>query len=204
MASDENIGRNVRGLREALGLSQAQLAERVGGFGLVGIYPSTVAKIENGTRSLKLAEANAFSRALRCLEGDLTRATDVVLIENGVRGALHGLVGGFERAVLAHGGLLADLEVLRGNLREASEQGVTSPPVVRARAACNALTPEHVAEAFNLAAEPPAPSSADDEPPSGLEVIMERLDRASKTSAAMLYMDTVLVESERVFDVEHR
>lgn len=53
-------GQRVREFRQAAGLRQDQLAERVG-----GIHPSAIAKSELGIRTVRLADAVAFAAALR-------------------------------------------------------------------------------------------------------------------------------------------
>lgn len=58
------IGENVRRFREALGLSQAQLAQRLTDSGLEGFHPQTVLRVEKGTRPLRLAEALVVAEAL--------------------------------------------------------------------------------------------------------------------------------------------
>lgn len=57
MATDKQIGTNIRRLREAKGLSQADLAERLGD----GFHQQTVGKIETGARPLRLSEASQLS-----------------------------------------------------------------------------------------------------------------------------------------------
>lgn len=64
MTRDVKIGENVKALRVAAGLSQAQLAERMTAAGLEGIYPQTITRIEQGKRSLKLHEGIALARIL--------------------------------------------------------------------------------------------------------------------------------------------
>lgn len=54
---DRFIGRNVYRLREDKGLTQAVLADRVSEHGPLKMHQQTLAKIENGTRPMRLAEA---------------------------------------------------------------------------------------------------------------------------------------------------
>lgn len=61
---DANIGRNLRAAREGAGMSQSELARQVSALGLKGIHQTTIARIENGLRSLRAAEALAFVRVL--------------------------------------------------------------------------------------------------------------------------------------------
>jgi transcriptional regulator with XRE-family HTH domain len=63
-SADKTIGENVRRFREAQGLSQAQLAERLVDSGLAGFYPQTVLRVEKGTRPLRLAEAQVVAAVL--------------------------------------------------------------------------------------------------------------------------------------------
>jgi transcriptional regulator with XRE-family HTH domain len=64
METDETLGRNVRALREAAGLSQARLAEQMTDAGLAGFYPQTITKVEQGSRSLRFAEGLQLARLL--------------------------------------------------------------------------------------------------------------------------------------------
>lgn len=61
---DRRIGSLVRQFRDEAGLSQAQLATGMTDEGAEGIYPQTIMKIENGTRTLKYSEASAMARVL--------------------------------------------------------------------------------------------------------------------------------------------
>lgn len=61
---DANIGRNLRTAREARGISQAELARLVGEMGVPGFHQTTIARIENGARPLRAAEAIAVCRVL--------------------------------------------------------------------------------------------------------------------------------------------
>lgn len=80
MNDDVRIGKNVRLLREARGLSQAALAERMRNAGWKWSQP-TVAAIEKGERSLKFAEAiNLFSMPVLDVD-DLTKLLDVPHID---------------------------------------------------------------------------------------------------------------------------
>lgn len=71
------FGRRVRRARESAGLTQAQLAERMRGFGAT-LDPSMVAKIEAGIRPTNIAEAVALRGALgiqsvaQLIETDMT------------------------------------------------------------------------------------------------------------------------------------
>lgn len=68
--TDETIGRNVKVLRDLMGLSQAQLAEAITEAG-VPFYPQTVTKIEQGARSLKFIEGLELAKILGVEPGAL-------------------------------------------------------------------------------------------------------------------------------------
>ncbi|GIT80216.1 hypothetical protein LLS1_18850 [Leifsonia sp. LS1] len=61
---DASIARNVKLARERAGLSQSELAARLTSMGVGGFHQTTVARIESGTRVLRLAEALAIARLL--------------------------------------------------------------------------------------------------------------------------------------------
>lgn len=71
MANDETVedryGRNVRRFREERGVSQSELADRIGELG-ISLHPSAIAKIEArdaaSPRSVRLNEAQAIADAL--------------------------------------------------------------------------------------------------------------------------------------------
>lgn len=60
---DAVVGARVRQARARLGLTQGQVAERVGRHG-VRLHQTGIAKIESGERPLRLTEASAFSLVL--------------------------------------------------------------------------------------------------------------------------------------------
>lgn len=61
---DKQVGANVKRIREALGLSQAEVAARMTEDGLPGWYPQTCLKVEKGTRSLRFIEAGSLAAVL--------------------------------------------------------------------------------------------------------------------------------------------
>lgn len=63
MAEDMFV-RQMKRLRAARGLSQAELAERVAKLG-GNLYQQTIAKIESGQRAVRLQEADLIAQALR-------------------------------------------------------------------------------------------------------------------------------------------
>lgn len=68
--TDLTIGANVRRFRQAVAMSQAQLAEALSGYG-ISFSQQTVLKIEKGERPLKLSEAAAISKCLGIAVQDL-------------------------------------------------------------------------------------------------------------------------------------
>src|ERR1043166_20079 len=77
----ETFGQRLRGFRKASGLHQEELAARV------GLPTTAISKIENGTRDVTLAEAQAFSRVLHMDLGTLAGGP-----EEGLGSTLHRLV----------------------------------------------------------------------------------------------------------------
>lgn len=63
-AFERGIGRVIRAHRARLGWSQQELAERMTAGGFAGIIQTTVAKVEAGSRPLRLAEFVGFAHAL--------------------------------------------------------------------------------------------------------------------------------------------
>lgn len=61
---DGRFAAAVKELRERLGWSQAKLAEALKGKGLDGFHPTTVARLESGSRRVSLGEARAISQVL--------------------------------------------------------------------------------------------------------------------------------------------
>lgn len=83
MAGDDEVGKNIKAIREMAGMSQAQVAEDMAYDGWSGFYPQTILKIEKGVRSLKLVEAVALAGVLRCQVRDLFQPP--VTLENDLK-----------------------------------------------------------------------------------------------------------------------
>jgi len=62
--AEANFVANLKGARESLGLSQSDLAARMRGLGFSGFYQTTVSRLENGERPVRLGEAIGFATAL--------------------------------------------------------------------------------------------------------------------------------------------
>lgn len=72
----ERIGANVRRLREAAGLTQAELATALSEEGGAAFYPQTITKIEAGRRALKFSEGLAIARVLGVTPASLDEGID--------------------------------------------------------------------------------------------------------------------------------
>lgn len=72
MAEDIFV-RQMKHLRAAQGLSQAQLADRVRDLG-ENLYQQTIAKIESGQRAVRLQEADLIAKALRSSVSEMLAA----------------------------------------------------------------------------------------------------------------------------------
>jgi DNA-binding XRE family transcriptional regulator len=70
MSRDQQVGAQIKSLRSAVGMSQADLAQGLADHGVEGIYPQTVVKIEQGSRSLKFSEGLAIA-AIFGIEAEL-------------------------------------------------------------------------------------------------------------------------------------
>lgn len=64
-------------LRDAVGMSQADLADALSDEGLDGFYPQTIVKLEKGRRGLKFAEGVTLARVLGVLPEDLLAPDDI-------------------------------------------------------------------------------------------------------------------------------
>jgi transcriptional regulator with XRE-family HTH domain len=63
LVTDAQVGHNLQRIREARGVSQADLAARLGKLGLP-FHQQTILKVEKGQRPLRLAEAQAIATVL--------------------------------------------------------------------------------------------------------------------------------------------
>ncbi|NOR00029.1 helix-turn-helix transcriptional regulator [Mycolicibacterium fortuitum] len=67
---DENFARNMVRLREAAGMSQAEIVQRLRDTGWRNVHPTTISRIEKQERPVKLSEAAHIAEVLN---QDLTR-----------------------------------------------------------------------------------------------------------------------------------
>lgn len=85
---DRLYGSRVKGLRERRELTQAEMVEALHEKGISYMNASTLSRIENGTRPLRLAEAVAFSKVFQMPLEHMTYFVDrVVLIADSHRRA---------------------------------------------------------------------------------------------------------------------
>lgn len=104
-STDETIGANIRAYRQALDMSQADLAELLTEAGVPGFYPQTITKIESGKRSLKLAEGLEVARILRVEPRALYERPGSAVMDLRVQRTTRGLASSFATlvdAVRAH------------------------------------------------------------------------------------------------------
>ncbi|GAA4746597.1 helix-turn-helix transcriptional regulator [Gordonia alkaliphila] len=71
MDEDERFRLTVKRLREQLGWSQAQLAEKLREQGFSQFHPTTVSRVEKGDRAVRLAEARGFAKAFDRTVGEM-------------------------------------------------------------------------------------------------------------------------------------
>jgi len=62
---ETSFATNMKALREAMGWNQNEMARRLSGAGLEGFHQTTVSRIEQGQRPVRLAEATVIARILR-------------------------------------------------------------------------------------------------------------------------------------------
>lgn len=87
MSREKLVGRRVRAERETRGLSQRELGERLGDYGFPMIQ-ATVAKLEGGSRPLRIDEADAIAQMFNLslselLNGGPTAETDQMAVRLG-------------------------------------------------------------------------------------------------------------------------
>lgn len=140
------VGQNLRELREAEGLSQAQLAARMAEEGIEGFYPQTILKLESGKRALKYVEGLALARIFD-VEADalLAASPDAIRADRRARQAT------VEVREAAHGYDLAltRLLIARSNLVQLITDGVfaetaSARSIKRAAGALNARSLEMI------------------------------------------------------------
>lgn len=116
---------NLRQAREAAGLSQVELAEKVRELGH-SCTQATIWKLEQGHREPKLAEAAAIGRALDLtLWTDLTRKPEAFQLELTVEQARRRVYQLAEQTRTAAGSLIAALADLAFHVREAQDAGMS-------------------------------------------------------------------------------
>lgn len=67
---DDYFAKNMTRLREAAGLSQAEMVQKLRDQGWKNVHPTTISRIEKGERPVRLSES---ARIAKVLEQDLTR-----------------------------------------------------------------------------------------------------------------------------------
>lgn len=72
---DESVARNIKHARERAGYSQAAIAKLMTDAGVPGIHQTTIARIEGGERTLRLAEALVIARILDYRVEELVEST---------------------------------------------------------------------------------------------------------------------------------
>ncbi|WP_324650984.1 helix-turn-helix transcriptional regulator [Georgenia sp. H159] len=119
-SDDERFAANVRRLRERQGWSQAELAKRLREAGYDQFHATTISRIENGERGVRLSEARAISVILGT-------ALSVMLEPSGDAKAIQDFVDTWQRFVRARQRLAAATldfndarSLLRDQLREIS------------------------------------------------------------------------------------
>jgi len=136
--TEATLGQNIRRIREAAGLSQAQVADAMVEAGVEGFYPQTVLKVEKGTRALKFVEGLELAAVLGVEPRDLYKTTPWAA-------ALAELQAGLkliERRRNRYFQAMYDLAVVQGQVRqvlgdESRWEGIVTPQelaVVRDRA----------------------------------------------------------------------
>lgn len=68
---DEHFAENVRREREKRGWSQAEIARRLREYGMEQFHPTTVSRVENGDRPVRLSEAARFADIFETTVADL-------------------------------------------------------------------------------------------------------------------------------------
>lgn len=74
---DELFARNLRHQREERGWSQAEMVRRLREVGVRQFHPTTLSRIENGDRSVRLAEASLIARVFGLPLAEMTRLVPV-------------------------------------------------------------------------------------------------------------------------------
>lgn len=76
-AQEQWLVRNVKGMRERLGLTQGDLAKRMNALGWANFHPTTVSRIEKGDRPVRVSEAHALAEALETDMGHMFDSDDL-------------------------------------------------------------------------------------------------------------------------------
>ena len=82
---DKTIGSNVRRYREMAGLSQADLAAHMNRAGISSFHQTTVARVERGERSLRVAEVVALAQIFETSMDRLAESSDTAKVRGALR-----------------------------------------------------------------------------------------------------------------------
>ncbi|MBC6462620.1 helix-turn-helix transcriptional regulator [Actinomadura sp. HBU206391] len=148
---EERFARNLRERREAMGLSQAELAERMVEAGHA-FHQQTIARVENGTRAVRLNEAEQFARVVNSTVADLTRqpaeAVAAHLLESRSTDTYRAhqvVVAAIKDLWNARIALEAQIEQIE-NPRGSLDQEALEKPLTSAKARLQMSTPEYAVE----------------------------------------------------------
>jgi len=167
---DERAAANIRSAREALGISQGELARQMAAHGWP-YYPQTVHRVESAQRKISIGEGAALAKILHTsldrLTWPKTEIDSVAALDSGVARVLKG----HEQVTAWARELIFALSQLRGHVARAEEAGYHGSDRVRL------IAQEDAAKALRL-----TPESAVDEARADHEAAEEEIRQHNEWS----------------------